>query len=317
MSSLPDPIILTSRATRETFSEAAYLRANPDVAEAVLRGDLASGAAHFAQHGVNETRYQSFDADLAVARAEKLRRLAPFIRTDMAWQPRDGKMDFLTPAMRQEGRIADTANVASSGYDHAVKEMMARHAGGLILDCGAGLRHAYYRDVVNFEIVDYPTTDVLGIGEQLPFVDGTFDAVISIAVLEHVRDPIRCAAEISRVLKKGGELFCSIPFLQPLHGYPHHYFNATPQGIRRLFEDALQVQSVEVFPSTHPIHALYWILKSWNEGLAPDVAIRFRAMTIADLLRDPFVHVREPFCATLPADKQLELACATVLTAVK
>jgi SAM-dependent methyltransferase len=105
----------------------------------------------------------------------------------------------------------------------------------------AGLRDIYYDNVVNYEIVDYDTTDVIGPGERLPFRDGVFDAVISIAVLEHVRDPFACAAEIVRVLKPGGELVCSVPFLQPLHGYPHHYYNMTPQGLRALFERSLLI----------------------------------------------------------------------------
>ncbi|MCU7374984.1 methyltransferase domain-containing protein [Paucibacter sp. O1-1] len=115
--------------------------------------------------------------------------------------------------------------------------------------------------------MDYDTTDVRGVGECLPFVDGAFDAVISIAVLEHVRDPFRCAAELVRVLKPGGELICCVPFLQPYHGYPHHYYNMTHQGLRALFERDLTVDSVEVIDSTGPVWALTWILQSWAQGL--------------------------------------------------
>jgi SAM-dependent methyltransferase len=314
-----DPIVLRSRATMENYSEVGYLRANPDVRAAVEKGVYPAGLVHFKRHGEREGRQQDVDAaaDISVIRQEKLARLQPFIRTDMPMLWRDAKMDFLTTALRDEARIVDTDSISFNGYDAAVGNMIARRRGGLLLDCGAGRRDTYYRDVVNFEIVDYDTTDVLGVGEHLPFVDGTFDAVISVAVLEHTRDPIRCAQEISRVLKPGGELFCSIPFLQPLHGYPHHYFNATSQGIRRLFEDALDVQSVTVFPSTHPVHALFMMLSSWDRGLEPPVARKFRSMTVEQLLRDPYAQLQEPFCKSLPMASQLELACATVLTAIK
>jgi len=96
-------------------------------------------------------------------------------------------------------------------------------------------------NVVNFEICSYPSTDVRGVGEKLPFKDNSFDGVLSLSVLEHVRDPFACAREIARVLKPGGKLYSSIPFLQPLHGYPSHYFNMTHQGHKRLYEDMLEI----------------------------------------------------------------------------
>jgi hypothetical protein len=35
-----------------------------------------------------------------------------------------------------------------------------------------------------------------------------------------------------------------VPFLQPLHGYPHHYFNMTHMGVRSLFEDQIEIEQV-------------------------------------------------------------------------
>jgi 2-polyprenyl-6-hydroxyphenyl methylase/3-demethylubiquinone-9 3-methyltransferase len=44
----------------------------------------------------------------------------------------------------------------------------------------------------------------VGIGEDLPFPDETFDIVYCCDVLEHVNDLVKVIAEISRVLKKDG-----------------------------------------------------------------------------------------------------------------
>ncbi|MEE4175774.1 MAG: bifunctional 2-polyprenyl-6-hydroxyphenol methylase/3-demethylubiquinol 3-O-methyltransferase UbiG [Xanthomonadales bacterium] len=43
-----------------------------------------------------------------------------------------------------------------------------------------------------------------GVGEDLPYDDGRFDAVVCVDVLEHVQDLDRVVLEIGRVLKPGG-----------------------------------------------------------------------------------------------------------------
>jgi SAM-dependent methyltransferase len=51
-------------------------------------------------------------------------------------------------------------------------------------------------------------------GEQLPFVDHSFDLVVSFSVLSHVRDPGACLVEIRRVLRPGGSAFIAVPELE-------------------------------------------------------------------------------------------------------
>jgi len=223
-------------ATEENFDEEAYLRANPDVAEAVRKGGFRSGHAHFKAFGHREGRrlFHRGASVIGEAKRRKLERIRPLLRADMPSVETPSIFDFLSSELRAQFNIVDTDAVSSNGYDAHALALIERHAAGLVLDCGAGRRSDYYDNVVNFEIVDYETTDVRGVGEALPFVDGSFDAVLSLAVLEHVKDPFRCAREIARVLKPGGELMCCVPFLQPLHGYPHHYYNMTHQGLRNL-----------------------------------------------------------------------------------
>ena len=40
-------------------------------------------------------------------------------------------------------------------------------------------------------------------------------------------------------------------------------------------------------------------------------------MTVKDLLRPPSEQIAAPFCQAIPHETQLEIACATVLTATK
>lgn len=164
---------------------------------------------------------------------------------------------------------------------------------GFILDAGAGLRRVPHARVIAMEIYDYPSTDILAVGQNLPFDDNTFAGAISVAVLEHVDDPFVCAKELLRVVRPGGKILCVIPFLQAEHGYPSHYFNATRFGVRKLFEDAkLERQWLEI--SNHPVFTLHQILGLYAAGLPEPQRQRF--------LDTPTRH----FVETMPVDLYLQ-----------
>jgi hypothetical protein len=44
-------------------------------------------------------------------------------------------------------------------------------------------------------------------------------------------------------LKPGGELICAVPFRSLYHGYPHHYYNMTHQGLGNLFDATLKINA--------------------------------------------------------------------------
>ena len=107
---------------------------------------------------------------------------------------------------------------------------------------------------------------MIGVAEVLPFGDNAFDAVISVAVLEHVRDPFGAAQEIIRVLKPGGKLFCCVPFLQPFHGYPNHYYNMSHVGLANLFR-GLKISRQAVLRIDRPRSYARVVLKQLAGGL--------------------------------------------------
>lgn len=67
--------------------------------------------------------------------------------------------------------------------------------------------------------------------QKLPFRDATFDAAISVAVLQLVPDPAAALAEIARVLKPGARLAVMIPTLRP----PVDLWRALPTGGAHIF----------------------------------------------------------------------------------
>src|SRR5947209_8538753 len=94
--------------------------------------------------------------------------------------------NFLTVEQQSACKIVPTENVAANDYDEIAAAIIAKQVGGLILDCGAGCHNTDYANVCNYEVASYPSTDVLGVGESLPFRAETFDAIFSLNVLEHV-----------------------------------------------------------------------------------------------------------------------------------
>src|SRR5262249_23130760 len=48
-------------------------------------------------------------------------------------------------------------------------------------------------------------------GARMPFGDASFDLVVIIDLLEHVRDDAACVAEIARILRPGGEVVVNTP----------------------------------------------------------------------------------------------------------
>lgn len=311
-------ITMEVEVTEENFDEDAYLLANPDVACVVRSGKIKSGKHHYLMFGKNERRRQRRSTSYIQASKErKMKLVGSLLRKDLPYIKTSQCFDYLSDELREEFNIIDTESVSSNGYDSITRELIEENRNGIVLDCGAGRRPEYFENVVNFEVADYDTTDVRGVGEVLPFVDDSFDAVISIAVLEHVKNPFLCASEIARVLKPGGKLLCCVPFLQPLHGYPNHYYNMTNQGLENLFAKLLHIDRLAVVDSILPIWSLTWILGSWADGLQGKVKQDFMNMRIGDLISNPQDHLNKAFVRELSQEKNFELASGTLLFAHK
>jgi hypothetical protein len=309
-----DAVACVSRpSTPDEVDDAGYLLANPDV--------LASGLspqAHFAACGQAEGRLQAVNIGAVRAMRDwKLARLV-FSREPGAARKPGKPLHFLSRALIAEFAIPEAPPVSAHPYAPSVVQLIHDHRDKLFLDVGAGLRDVYYPNVVNTEIYPSVSTDVLCVGEAMPFADEQFDFVFCFATLEHTKRPWDVAREICRVLKPGGTVMIDYPFMQPVHGYPHHYFNATPMGNRSLFEDACDIRSVEIGWHQHPIIGLRWMLTVFRNGLQDQEARRFEHLPVKALL-DASVEelLAESFCRDLAPEMQRVIATGSMLEAVK
>src|SRR5579884_3659702 len=94
---------------------------------------------------------------------------------------------------------------------------------------------------VNLDLFPLPGVNVAADAEQLPFRSGIFQRVDCDAVLEHVTDPARVMAEITRVVATGGYVHLVTPFCHPFHEYPRDFRRFTLDGLKQLAGPGLAV----------------------------------------------------------------------------
>jgi hypothetical protein len=137
--------------------------------------------------------------------------------------------------------------------------------------------------------------------------------------VEHIPAPWVAAKEFVRMLKPGGKIFIDWPFLQPVHGYPSHYYNATREGLRQMFSSDFTVISLETRTNQTPDHTVSWILRSLVENLGDHPAItKLLEMKVSDLIKEPAgSQFWSDVIGALP-DRVIEtLACGNTLIAQK
>ncbi|MEO7271066.1 MAG: methyltransferase domain-containing protein [Vicinamibacterales bacterium] len=104
---------------------------------------------------------------------------------------------------------------------------------------------------------------------DLPFADGSFDAVYSMGTIEHFDDTARAVREIARVLKPGGRAIVGVPnrhdpFLRPLlaaalqtiNGYGYGYEKSYS---RRALREMLEAAGLTVVAETAILFMPGWL----------------------------------------------------------
>jgi SAM-dependent methyltransferase len=65
--------------------------------------------------------------------------------------------------------------------------------------------------------------------------EGHFALVICCSVLEHTPVPWVVAQNLTRLLRPGGSLYISVPWVWRYHAYPDDYFRFSPRAVEALF----------------------------------------------------------------------------------
>ena len=93
-------------------------------------------------------------------------------------------------------------------------------------------------EYVGLDMSEGKNVDVVADLEQgtAPLQEGHFALAICCSVLEHVRRPWVFAENLTRLVRPGGSLYMSVPWVWRYHAYPDDYFRFSHRGVMSLFE---------------------------------------------------------------------------------
>ncbi|MBF0143292.1 MAG: class I SAM-dependent methyltransferase [Magnetococcales bacterium] len=173
---------------------------------------------------------------------------------------------------------------------HATRDrlLQAQPAGARVLNLGAGVKRLPHVASINLDLDAYGNVDLVADGAVLPLATGAFDGVVMEYVIEHVADPDSLLAEVHRILKPGGFLYLTVPFLQAYHGNPDDYHRFTRSGLRGLL-GRFEVELCQPFGG--PASALVCMVK---EFFALCLSFRSRRLyaVLAQLLIIPLFPIK-------------------------
>lgn len=160
---------------------------------------------------------------------------------------------------------------------------------GKLLDVGCGYQpyrslllspHSRVTDYIGMDLPDniYQPPELAWDGRVIPLPDANVDSVLLTEVLEHCPDPASVLRETIRVLKPGGFMFLTVPFIWPIHTVPHDEFRYTPFALRRLLEQAgFQNPVIEATGGRHAVLAITLGLWVRRRALTSRVHVLTRA----------------------------------------
>ncbi len=179
--------------------------------------------------------------------------------------PRDRSLSF---------NKKDWTPLRRANYSFFEKELALLSGVKNIIDIGVGpgqLQELFPKEalVVGVDFIPYDkTVDVVcDLNQALPIESETFEMAFASNVFEHLYDPKLAISESARVLKKGGKLIASVPFLLMEHQAPFDYFRYTRFALEQMCKDA-GFSDVKITPLGRPDEVLETTSNHFLKSLA-------------------------------------------------
>jgi len=165
-----------------------------------------------------------------------------------------------------------------------VIEKLGKNA--LVADIGSGPERLG-PEFINVDVFPFPQVDIVADATHLPFKDNVLDGAVSESLFEHVPDAALVAREMVRVVRPGGLVYVSAPFIHPYHASPDDFNRWTISGLKHLFPD---LEIIEAGVRSGPWSALLMFMAYWL-----GVVFSFGARAVAPFLAHLFMIILGPF----------------------
>lgn len=121
-----------------------------------------------------------------------------------------------------------------------------KNIGGIVIDLGGGKNPSYERfwsikpeKFIRVDIDEKAEPDIVAdLNKPLPFSDNFADAVFLFNVIYILKDPIQVFKDINRILKPGGGLFLTSPFIFNEAKEPADYWRLTSEALEKLLKES-------------------------------------------------------------------------------
>ncbi len=131
----------------------------------------------------------------------------------------------------------------------------------IILNLGSGAK-VIRKDIINIDFYPFANMNIIADIAKLPFKDNSVDAIICESVLEHVKDPYGVVKEMRRVLKPGGLVYVTVPFIASFHSSPNDYYRWSREGLRAMLQGH-GFKEKEVGIRHGPTSAVLSVMNDW------------------------------------------------------
>jgi ubiquinone/menaquinone biosynthesis C-methylase UbiE len=148
-----------------------------------------------------------------------------------------------------------------------------------VLDLGVGpaqfksLIQKEFPNTIGIDFLAFPEADVVSdLNNPLPFKNDAFDLIIASNILEHLPNTREMLTECFRVLKPGGAIMGTVPFLARVHQKPYDFFRFTYYMLDKYLYDSgfrnIEVNSLGSSPEAYKQiqkHLFYYLFDHSKE----------------------------------------------------